>query len=211
MFNLSHDPWVWVAAILSLFIFSFLYRDNPLYRFAEHLLVGVSAGYYLAIYWHNSIYPNIISHVKAQEWLYLFPLFLGLLYFAVFVPKHGYLIRWPIAFLLGTGSGVVIPATFQANIYKQVEGTLLNSPASYPAPLDFVNAIIIFLGVLLVLSYFFFSREHTGPLKISSKLGIWILMIGFGASFGYTVMARVSLLIGRLHFLLGTWLGILRF
>ncbi len=209
--HLSTDPWVWLAAILSLFIFSFLYRDNPLYKFAEHLLVGVSAGYYLAIYWHNSIYPNIIAHLRVGEYLYLFPLFLGLLYFAVFVPKYGYMIRWPIAFLLGAGSGVAIPATFQANIYKQLEGTLLNPPSSYASTLAFTNAVIIFLGVLFVLSYFFFSREQKGALRISSRLGIWILMIGFGASFGYTVMARVSLLIGRLHFLLGTWLGILRF
>ena len=31
-------------------------------------------------------------------------------------------------------------------------------------------------------------------------------MISFGASFGYTVMARVSLLLGRFQFLLGDWL-----
>ncbi len=209
--HLSTDPWVWVAAILSLFIFSFLYKDNPLYKFAEHLLVGISAGYYLALYWHNGMYPNIIAHVKDGNLWYLFPLFLGLLYFAIFVPKYAYLIRWPIAFLLGAGSGIAIPATFQASIYKQLEGTLLNPLNTYPSALAVFNALLIFFGVLLVLTYFFFSKEHKGVLGATSRVGIWILMIGFGASFGYTVMARVSLLIGRLHFLLGTWLGLLRF
>jgi len=33
----------WVAAFLTLSIFSFLYKDNPFYKFAEHLMVGVSA------------------------------------------------------------------------------------------------------------------------------------------------------------------------
>ena len=37
-----------------------------------------------------------------------------------------------------------------------------------------------------------------------------MLMIGFGASFGYTVMARLSLLIGRALFLLQDWLEVLK-
>ncbi len=209
---MSHDPWVWIAAILSLFIFSFLYKDNPFYKFAEHLLVGVSAGYYLNIYWYNGIYPNIVQHLtKEHNWLYIVPLFLGLLYFAIFIPKFSYFIRWPIAFLLGSASGFAIPAAFQARIMEQAKGTILLSPSSYHSPLAFFNAILIFIGVLTVLSYFFFSKEHKGTLKISSKIGIIFLMIGFGASFGYTVMARVSLLIGRLQFLLGTWLGLIKY
>jgi hypothetical protein len=36
-------------------------------------------------------------------------------------------------------------------------------------------------------------------------VGIWVLMVAFGASFGYTVMARISLLIGRVEFL-GRWI-----
>jgi hypothetical protein len=34
-------------------------------------------------------------------------------------------------------------------------------------------------------------------------------MITFGAGFGYTVMARISLLVGRFRFILGDWLGLL--
>jgi hypothetical protein len=39
---------IWVAAFLTICIFSFLYEDNPFYKFAEHLFVGVSAGYFMA-------------------------------------------------------------------------------------------------------------------------------------------------------------------
>jgi hypothetical protein len=35
-------------------------------------------------------------------------------------------------------------------------------------------------------------------------------MITFGAAFGYTVMGRMSLLIGRLDFLLADWLHLIR-
>ena len=57
---------------------------------------------------------------------------------------------------------------------------------------------------------FYFSKKQEGIRAVPSKLGIWFLMISFGASFGYTVMARISLLIGRLEFLLKDWLHIIK-
>jgi hypothetical protein len=65
-------------------------------------------------------------------------------------------------------------------------------------PASSLNVIIILIGVSSVLFYFFFSVEHTGPGKAVARTGILFLMISFGAGFGYTVMARMSLLIGRL-------------
>jgi hypothetical protein len=61
-----------------------------------------------------------------------------------------------------------------------------------------VNSIVVLLGVTCVLFYFFFSVEHKGPVKVAAHTGILFLMVAFGAAFGYTVMARMSLLIGRL-------------
>ena len=72
-----------------------------------------------------------------------------------------------------------------------------------------LSNIIVLVGVLSVLVYFFFSIEHKGPIAPVSKMGIYFLMISFGASFGYTIMARMSLFIGRLEFLLQDWLGVL--
>jgi hypothetical protein len=70
--------------------------------------------------------------------------------------------------------------------------------------------VVILIGVISTLIYFFFSRERKGIIKPTASLGVIFIMLGFGASFGYTVMARISLLIGRLQFLLGDWLGIIR-
>jgi hypothetical protein len=67
--------------------------------------------------------------------------------------------------------------------------------------------IIVVVGVLSTLIYFYFSKEHTGVLGVTAKVGIWFIMISFGAHFGYTVMGRVSLLIGRVQFLIDDWIG----
>jgi hypothetical protein len=57
-----------------------------------------------------------------------------------------------------------------------------------------------------VLLYFFFSVEHRGAVGLGSRIGVWFLMIAFGASFGYTVMGRMALLVGRLRFLIFEWM-----
>ncbi|MEZ4648717.1 MAG: hypothetical protein R3E97_08005 [Candidatus Eisenbacteria bacterium] len=72
-----------------------------------------------------------------------------------------------------------------------------------------VNNFLLIVGVLTTLVYFFFSTEHKGAVGALSKVGIYFLMISFGASYGFTVMARMSLLIGRLEFLFGDWLHLL--
>ncbi|MCK4251234.1 hypothetical protein KAX97_07285 [candidate division WOR-3 bacterium] len=208
--NITPDPWIWLSALLTLAIFSFLFRDNIIYQFAEHLFVGMSAGYLIAITWHNQMLPNLFEPLFIQgNLVYIIPLLFGLCYFARFIPKIGYLVRLPIAFLLGWGSGAIIPAIFQRDILKQTQGTLLVREAFSKWDTG-LWAIIMLIGVISVLIYFFFSKERKGIMKPAANLGIIFLMLGFGASFGYTVMSRISLLIGRLQFLLGDWLGIIK-
>ena len=206
--NLTPDPWIWIAAFLTLMIFSFLYKDNPFYKFAEHLFVGVANGYYIALYWHNTLKPNLYDPLSAGNFIYFVPLLLGLMYFTRFIPRIGWLVRIPIGFMIGWGAGISIPAYFQADLLKQLQGTIV-TPNSFLNPLEGIWAIVILVGVVCTLIYFYFSKEHTGILKPTARVGIIFIMIGFGASFGYTVMARVSLLIGRIQFLLGPWLGLI--
>jgi hypothetical protein len=207
---MSGSLWVWLSAFLTLCIFSFLYKDNPFYRFAEHLFVGTSAGYLIALSWHNTVYPNLyVPLIKEHQYLYILPLLLGLIYLTRFIPKYSKLIRIPIAFLLGWGSGVVIPAEIQTDVIKQIQGTLLTR-GMFARWDNALWALIVLIGVIATLVYFFFSRERKGILKPISSVGVIFIMLGFGASFGYTVMARISLLIGRLQFLLGDWLHLIK-
>ncbi|MFM9171115.1 MAG: hypothetical protein ACKOTD_13700, partial [Phycisphaerales bacterium] len=56
---------------------------------------------------------------------------------------------------------------------------------------------------------FFFSLEHRGPIGGAARVGIWYLMITFGASFGFTVMGRIALLAARCEFLFDRWLWLI--
>jgi hypothetical protein len=207
--NLSTDPWIWVSAILTLAIFSFLYRDNPFYKFGEHLFVGVANGYSIAFIWHRVLVPVLFEPMikGGQYWLSI-PFIIGALYLTRFIPKVSWLVRIPIAISMGYSAGAAIPATIQADILKQIQGTILTQ-ASFVTWQTGLWSVVMLLGVVATVSYFFFSREQRGLMRPVSRTGIVFIMIGFGASFGYTVMARISLLIGRLQFLLRDWLGVI--
>ncbi|HJN26812.1 MAG TPA: hypothetical protein QF604_02735, partial [Candidatus Latescibacteria bacterium] len=92
-----------------------------------------------------------------------------------------------------------------AFLLSQIEATI----RPITMDVDGLNLLLILIGVVSVLVYFFFSVEHRGVVGGISKVGIWFLMISFGASFGYTIMARLSLLIGRIRFLLDDWLHVM--
>ncbi len=200
----------WVATGLTLCIFSFLYKDNPLFKLAEHLYVGVSVGYTIVKAYDTVIVHLIVKPIFEQGEMTLFvPVAIGLLMLTRYVPKAAWLSRYAFAFIVGVGSGLAIPRTISSFILKQIEDTVrpLLSLAGADGvtfsmnllnPASNVNAIIILVGVSSVLFYFFFSIEHSGPGKVVARTGVLFLMIAFGAAFGYTVMARMSLLIGRL-------------
>jgi hypothetical protein len=229
--------WMTAAAFLTICIFSFLYRDNPLYRFAEHLTVGVSAGYWIAILYHTSLKDLWIEPLGASISAFgqpggtfvakggmllanIAPGLLGLLMFSRFWKKTSWISRWPIAFILGISAGVALPLFLQSFVVRQVAANMMNprdiwSAISADITILFAygnsthlfwegfGQLIIIGGCICGLAYFYFSAEHKGIIGGAAKVGIWVLMIGFGATFGYTVMSRISLLIGRFNYLIG--------
>jgi hypothetical protein len=195
----------WVATGLTLFILTFLYEDNPLFKVAEHLYVGISVGYTI-VKSYDTVLVRLIWEpmVEHHEWSLLMPVFIGVLMLTRYVPKLAWLSRYAFAFVVGVGSGLAIPRVVSSYILKQMEDTMrplvsmVADGTFHVLTMANFNSIVILLGVSTVLFYFFFSVEHTGPGRLAARTGILFLMIAFGAAFGYTVMARMSLLIGRL-------------
>jgi hypothetical protein len=199
---------IWIAALLTLAIYSFLYKDNPIYKVAEHIFVGVSAGYWAVVLWSNYAWPNLFEPLVRQgNLLFIIPIIIGLMMFAPFIPKVSWLVRIPLTFTMGVSMALVIIQTVQGEILPQVRATFL--PLVGVPLFQMVSNLLIILGVIFTLIFFYFSKPHKGALGIAAKIGIWFMMVSFGASFGYTIMARISLLIGRMYFLLHDWLHLI--
>jgi len=234
---------IWIGAILTLGIFSFLYKDNPFYKFSEALFVGISAGYWFVVtfwqyfvpkFWDNLslAYSELLTKGRVDyHWIYLVGGFFGVLMLLRLVPKIGWLSRWSLAFIVGTTAGLQFTRYLESNGILQVKGTIMPLDLTYPKPFiahtgfiitDILGTIwcnllnilytyshwVLVVGTFCGLIYFFFSKEHKGVFGGAARVGVWFLMITFGALFGYTVMSRMSLLIGRMDYLFGIWLGL---
>ncbi|QDU10130.1 hypothetical protein [Gimesia aquarii] len=227
-FSLSRTLGLWVAAFCTLAIFSFLYGDNPLYKFTEAVFVGVSAAYAMVVAFWTEIVTNLfaklfpgfarmsflpdISEDVQSDLLYLIPLVLSVLLLWRLAPKGSWIARWPLAFFIGATAGIRLISYLEADFIGQIQNTIMpfivfDSKGSFLWIESLRNTIVI-LGVTSCMVYFFFSIEHEGVVKYISRLGVWFLMVTFGASFAYTVMGRIALLSGRLDFLFNNWLGI---
>ncbi|HNT52380.1 MAG TPA: hypothetical protein PKH19_03190 [Candidatus Syntrophosphaera sp.] len=203
---------IWLGAYFTLSIFSFLYKDNPFYKLAEQIFVGLSAGYWLIYTIYNILVPNLFNLLItdfANNWILLVPMFLGIMMLLRVIPSAQWLSRYPIALMVGTTAAIYMLLAFKSDFMSQIAATMIN-PFKFSSGVDVAGSILLIVGVLCGVYFFYFSKKQEGVFAIPSKIGIWFLMVSFGASFGYTVMARISLLIGRLDFLLRDWLHIIK-
>jgi hypothetical protein len=215
-----HHFSLWLAAFLTIGILSFLYRDNAWYKICEAIFVGISAGYWFVTYFWDSLYSKFWVGVfvtplaqRPDDWFTLYiGAALGVLMLLRLVPKIGWISRWPLAFIVGATAGLYLITQFASNVMVQIEDTVrpLFGEHFELSFYDIVGNITVAVGTFTCLIYFYFSKEHRGAFGVAAKIGVFFLMVTFGASFGYTVMSRMSLLIGRMDFLFGDWLHLIK-
>ncbi len=232
VFSWSRTIGLWLAAMFTLFILSFLVGDNPAYKFAEAMVVGTSAGYVMVVGIWEVFVPDLLAKIfpdTIQSWflpglvieslegwsyagnliLYLIPAMFIVMLLWQLLPNGGWISRWPIAFFIGITAGFRMIGAVEADLLAQLEAGIQplwqESDGSFDLWKSF-EYLVIAVATLSAMIYFFFSIEHKGFVGVTARVGIWFLMITFGASFGYTVMGRIALLAARLEFLFGEWL-----
>jgi hypothetical protein len=202
--------WAGVAATLG--VYSILYRENPVSRFLEHVFIGLSAGYLLYVTWTENLlgkwWTPMVDH---RLWYWVFAPIIGLLFYFIYSRRFIWLARLVMGLFFGIAAGTFFREFFPL-LSPQIH---MSFKALRPTAAQTWGGVILnnwlFVFVLLtVMSYFFFSVPHEKRagrvLARASLFGRWFLMIAFGAMFGNTVMARISLFIGRVQFLLNDWL-----
>lgn len=215
---------VWIAAILTLLVLSYLVHDSFLFRLAQSLLVGTAIGYGSAVVlrtvlWDKLLFPLLVDSGSAwkNSWPLFIPLVLGLLLLAKLVPNAGALGDISLGYLFGVGAALAIGGALSGALLPQMRSTIMAFP---PAPgLDnWINSVLILVGTLgALLAFRFATRLGAGPLRLYSvlanawgRIGTAFIMVAFGAIFANTVTARVSTLVGQLYFLLHDWLKVVR-
>jgi len=286
----------WVATFLTFCCLSFLYKDNPFYKLAEHLFIGVSVGYLIILQWGDNLQPKLVDALfvrgyralaeggSLDRWWVMRGIALVLvvmLFVNALSRRYKWVGRYPVAFVVAFYAGLQINAVAQSELGEQIKfsASTIDAPKVdlNSAPLDqltslpggspsiaekliverarapftsvddavtrpsltaperadlaetrghlvgldaraavgpgehdrfgIVSNLLLLLGLLSSLVYFYFSVAHQGVIGKVSRFGVWTLMIGFGASFGLTVQGRISLAIGRAYDVSGRTVG----
>jgi hypothetical protein len=192
---------LWIAVFVTLMVFSFLYKENPLFRLAEYLFVGLSSGYGFAaavrVFANQALTPILVD----QSYGFIIPLILGALFYMQFSKKYSNLYRLPLSLAIGYGLGVTVWSVMQAYFITQVRAAII--PVFTGDLVTTIDNIVLVLGTVLSLSYFILYREQKGPWGGITRVGKYFILVTLGAVFGSTVLGRMALVIQRVQFLTG--------
>lgn len=203
------------AFLLTIMVFSYLIGDNPFFRLAIYLFVGVAAGYAASVVWHQVLWPRLFQPVLfGQTWdvrlLAAVPLVLSLLLLGRLSPRTARLGNLPLAFLVGIGAAVAIGGAVMGTLLPQI-GSSVNlmrwQQAEYPLE-RLAEGAIILIGMVTTLAYFHYgARPAPGGLRRARVIEAlaWVgrvfLAMALGVLFAGALMAALTALVERLNFL----------
>jgi hypothetical protein len=204
-----------IGFLFTLLIFSYLIGDNPLFRIAVYIFVGVSSGYIAAVAWWQVIYPRLIYPLvfgsMLEKSFMLVPLIGAVLIFMKISPRLAGMARFVMAFLVGVGAAVTIYGAVAGTLIPQVMGaiTAFDMTAAASSNISIFEALIngsfIIAGTVFTLTYFHFgarpnvdgSMRRLGLIEISARVGRVFIGITLGAVFAGVYAAALTALIER--------------
>jgi hypothetical protein len=209
-----------VAFALTLMTLSYLVADNPGFRFAVHVFIGVAAGYVAAVAWWQVLWPDLLLPLAEGAPMQRAALALPLLLSGMLLMK-----AWPplsrigapaMGLLVGAAAAVAIGGAVQGTIIPQAASTVNALGAQEASSLEsLVNASLVLVGLMFTLAYFHFtlptgaeiSARVIVPLRIITAIGGLFLAVTLGVLFAGVYSAALTAMIERLSFI-GTFLGL---
>ena len=214
---MSVDLAVGVSAFaLTLMILSYLIGDNPAFRLAVHIFVGVAAGYVAAVAWWQVLWPDLIIPLVTGATVARAALAVPLLLSGMLLMKI-----WPsltrlgmpaLGFLVGAAAAVAIGGAVQGTLLPQMYATLDAFDArTLTAPDSLVNGALILVGLVSTLVYFQFSARlrpdgvvrRAAVVEMAAAVGSVFIALTLGVLFSGVYSAALTALIERLHFIAG--------
>jgi hypothetical protein len=216
---------VWIAALLTVLVFTYLIRDTFLFRLASSLLVGTAIGYASAVVVRTILFPlvpRLLDDILnlPSSWFPLLvdaiPILLGISILIRLTPtfRTTTFSNLGLAYLFGIGAALTIGGALAGNLVPQLAATMRIAILPQGAGLDWLNGWVILIGTIGSFLAFRFIQPGNRPWQRAydavtrgwGTIGRAFIMIAFGAILASLILARVSALVGQLYFLLHDWL-----
>jgi hypothetical protein len=197
-----------IGFLLTVMVFSYLIGDNPMFRIAVYLFIGVASGYAAAIVWHNVLVPRLfdqLSDPPAQLGLVIVPLILSFSLWAKLSPRISWVGNFAMAVLVGVGAATAVGGALTGTLIPQTEAAMESSFnfASIPA---LAEGLVMLTGTVVTLAYFQFGAKRTADGSVRRNvifetlawIGRIFIAVTFGVLFAGVYMAAMTAMIERL-------------
>lgn len=200
--------------LLTILIFSYLLGDNPFFRLAIHIFIGVAAGYVAIVTVNNVLIPRLVIPLiqgTEGERILSILLFIPSLFLFFKVTPLRRLGNWAVAILVGIGAAAAVGGAITGTLFPQILGTINSvdpsaSAISTNSWSHVINGIIVVLGTVTTLIYFHFGTQDTPGqsdkrlpiIEHTSKIGKVFLAITFGALYAGVFLTSLAALVERL-------------
>jgi hypothetical protein len=197
----------WVAALVTIAVWSYFAGGRRIFALAQYLLAGLATGYLLVLSVREVLVPRLVSPLAAnpagEPMLWVGAILVALL-------AGG---RWLPPLASAVPVSVLVAATAAFALGGAVAGTLLPQLAASVLPpgtagLDLASALLGLLITALVVFGFLHGVRRGRISGAAAGAGQWLLLGGIGGWLGFLLVSRLSVLVDRIGFLLGDWLGI---
>ncbi|NIM96157.1 MAG: hypothetical protein GTO18_20865 [Anaerolineales bacterium] len=230
-----------LAMALTVMVLSYIFGDNPLFRLAMYIFIGVAAGYAGSIAWYSILKPNLLDPILSAG-------FQGLISGELFADGQGVMIigawilivmlllkvspstaRWgilPMILMVAVGAGVVVGGSISGTLIPQARLAMASlnpsviSVQTGETGLERVlNIFIILVGTICTLLYFRFAAsqsptgrgERSSYMSVVATLGRIFIAITFGTMFAGALASTLFVLTERMSFLVNFFTDILSF
>ena len=135
-----------LVSFFTLAVFSFLYKDNPFYKIAEHVFVGAGTAYFALQYYQEGILEPVYEHLQraaelgrqgelielgghavSPELAIIFrslALILSLMLASRLFFPNGWAARWPLAIMIGVYAALKMTGETQSKFVLMIKGAI---------------------------------------------------------------------------------------
>ena len=199
---------MWVAALVTLVVLGGLLGERRLFAWSQHLLAGLATGYLALLAVTEVVVPRIVVPLAGDpagrpELL----LGMGLVVVTAATPWLPRIVgAVPLSIAIGALAAFALGGAVVGTLLPQVASAVARQESGIAATLVSAAAAVV---TGLVLIGFLHGSPRGRLIATAAEGGRWLLLAGIGGWLGYLLLSRLVLLVDRLAFLLGDWLGLL--
>jgi hypothetical protein len=199
----------WIAAAMTLGVWSYLAGERRLLHVAQLLLAGLATGYLALLAIREVLVPQLISPLLADPGahpdLLIDLVGVGILALAPWLPRR--VVALPVAVFVGGTAAYALGGAITGTLLPQLAAGIVTADSGPGGAISGIVGLAITVPVLLA---FLHGVPRGRVMGSVAGVGRWFLLGGLGAWLGFLMVSRLALLVDRVGFLLGDWLGVVR-